>query len=155
MSASIVRSSFDAPALLKVVAMVAIAVGVGVWGAFLPAPAPAKLPPALDAGAVPAQATAPVAQWFGGAALRVRVAVVGTIASESGAGAALLSVDGAPPRAYRVGTELAPGVILQAVAPTAVSIDQDGTIEQISMPVSPHARVRGFVPVSEAPARKP
>lgn len=135
--------------------MVAIAIGVGVWGALLLAPAPGKLPPAVDTGATPLHNTAPVALWFGGAALRVRVAAVGIIAADQGKGAALLSIDGAPARAYRVGQPLAPGVTLHSVGPAAVFIDQDGTVEEVALPASAGAPIRGFIPVSETPAPKP
>lgn len=145
----------DLPALVRAAAMAACAVGVGVWGALLLAPTPSQLPPALDVSAAAPRDTAAVAQWFGGAALRVRVVASGIIAGEDGFGAALLSIDGGPPRAYRVGQTLAPGVTLHAVAPTSVAIAQEGTIENVAVPVSPHARVRGFVPVPVVSSRQP
>lgn len=149
------RSSLSyshAPALLRVAAMVATAAGIGVWAALLLAPTPRGSLPMLDSMATSLQDTAPVAQWFGGQPLRVRVAALGVIAGQDGRGAALLSVDGGPPRAYRVGQSLAPGVSLDAVTASAVSIAQDGVVEHVALPVSPAAGLRGFVPVpAEAP----
>jgi len=155
MPVSAIRSQFDAPALFKGLAIVAFVVGVGVWGAVLLAPAPRKLPPALDTDSVPLRDTAPVAQWFGGAALRVRVAALGLIASDDGRSAALLSIDGGPARAYRAGQLLAPGVTLDAVGSASVFIDQEGTVEEVSVPVSPAGRVRGFVSVPAVSSPQP
>lgn len=135
--------------------MVACAVGLGVWGALLMAPAPRQLPPALNASTAVPRDTAAVAQWFGGAALRVRVAASGVIAGQDGLGAALLSIDGGPPRAYRVGQTLAPGVILSAIGPHSVTIAQDGAIENVAVPASPYAQVRGFIPVPVISSRQP
>lgn len=135
------------PAWLRAAAMVATAAGIGLWAALLFAPEPRESPPVLDSMAPPLRDTAPVAQWFGGQPLRVSVAALGVIAADDGSGAALLSVDGAPPRAYRVGQPLAPGVSLDAVTTSAVSIAQDGVIEQLALPANPAGGLRGFVPV--------
>lgn len=51
-----------------------------------------------------------------------RFKVMGVIASASGRGAALVAVDGQAPRAYRVGSELAPGFVLHSVAPSALNL---------------------------------
>lgn len=51
-----------------------------------------------------------------------RFKVMGVIASASGRGAALIAVDGQAPRAYRVGSELAPGFVLHSVAPSALNL---------------------------------
>jgi general secretion pathway protein C len=125
---------------------------VGVWGALLFAPAPRALPPMLDT-VTSEQNTASVARWFGGGALRVRVAVMGLITSDKG-GAALLSVNGGTAQAYRVGQTLAPGVTLAGVTASSVSIDQDGVTEQVAMPANPANVVQGFVPVSKSAAHR-
>lgn len=143
----------DGPAFVRGLAVLALAVGIGVWGALLFAPAPRALPPTLDSASATGQDTAAVARWFGGGALRVRVAVVGLIAADGGRGAALLVVNGGPAQAYRIGQTLAPGVKLAGVSPTAVSVDQDGVIEQVAMPVNPASVIQGFIPVSGSPAR--
>jgi len=145
----------DGPAFVRALAVLAVAMGTGVWGALLFAPSPGTLPPMLDSTSAQGHDTAAVARWFGGGALRVRVAVVGLIADGNGRGAALLAVNGGAAQAYRVGQTLAPGVTLAAVAPTTVSIDQDGVIEQVAVPVNPANLVQGFIPVpaSGSPAR--
>src|SRR3546814_8685138 len=72
------------------------------------------------------------------------ISVVGLLSSGQ-RGTALLSINGAPPKAYSVGHTLAQGVTLSAVSPHGVSIDQDGIIEDIGVlgRVSPS---QGFVP---------
>ncbi len=143
----------DAPTFLRKLAVMAIAVGAGVWGALLFAPAPGPLPPALDAVSAAGQDTTAVARWFGGGALRVRVAIVGIIVGDEGRGTALIGVNGGVPQAYRVGQTLAPGVTLAGVAFNGVSIDQDGVVEQVSLPDNPTSLVQGFIPVSTPSAR--
>ncbi|HWK62906.1 MAG TPA: type II secretion system protein N [Eoetvoesiella sp.] len=141
----------DMPAFARGLAIVALALGIGVWGALLFAPAPRALPPMLDT-VTSEQNTAAVARWFGGGALRVRVALMGLITSDKG-GAALLSVNGGTAQAYRVGQTLAPGVTLAGVTANAVSIDQDGVTEQVAMPANPASVVQGFVPVNKSATR--
>ena len=82
----------SAPSLLRVLAMLAAAGGIGLWGATLFAPRPAAMPPAL-APAPRAPDNGPVALWFGkDEALRTQISVLGVIAGNDGA--AVLSVDG-------------------------------------------------------------
>src|SRR5690606_27378049 len=111
------------PRLAQSAAMLLAAAGIGLWGALLLAPQPAAAPPALASSQLPGQNMSPVVNWFGGGSARVRVAVVGLISSGR-RGAALLSINGEPAQAYRVGQTLAQGVTLSAVLPNAISIDQ-------------------------------
>lgn len=143
----------EGPALVRGVAVLALAMGAGVWGALLFAPTPRALPPMLDSVSASGQDTSAVARWFGGGALRVRVAVVGLISADNGRGAALLAVNGAAAQAYRIGQTLAPGVTLAGVTPNAVSINQDGVIEEVAMPANPASLVQGFIPVSSSGVR--
>jgi general secretion pathway protein C len=46
-----------------------------------------------------------------------RLTLVGVVAGPSGAGAALISVDGAPARPYRVGREVPGALFLQSLQP--------------------------------------
>jgi general secretion pathway protein C len=140
----------DGPSVVRTLALLTLAVGAGVWGALLFAPVPSNPPPTLEASIMTSQDTRAVARWFGGGALRVRVAVMGLIAADDGRGAALLAVNGGAPQAYRTGQVLAPGVTLAAVAADAVSIDQDGVIERVAVPSRPGGLVQGFVPVMPA-----
>lgn len=120
--------------------------GVGVWTATLLAPQPRAVPPLLQAASDEVPDTTPVARWFGGETLRVRASVTGLIASDKGqGGAAVLSVNGQPARAFRIGDTLAPGVTLTGISPTGVTVDQDGAPETIRMRTKPSAGAAGLV----------
>ncbi len=60
-----------------------------------------------------------------------RFELVGVMASASGLGAALIAVDGAPPRPFAVGTALAPGYVLQRLSTRQVMLADtlDGPIK--------------------------
>jgi len=75
--------------------------------------APAAADPVAVAkllGASPAVAGTPAAP-----SLASRFALVGVVANASHQGAALISVDGKPPRPYRVGASIEEGLVLQSV----------------------------------------
>lgn len=83
-----------------------------------------------------------------------RWTLAGVIADGNGQGAALISVDGKPARAFPVGAELAPGAVLVAVGPKEALIADDlqspvRTILQLSAQTAPVA-ARDVV-VSPAP----
>lgn len=142
------RLNFDAPVALRRgvqgLAMVALAAGVGVWLAVLLAPAPRPAPPALAPSAVAATDVAPVAAWFGaGPASRVKIVPSGLIAAGQ-RGSAILAVDGAKPRAYATGQNLAHDLVLVEVLPQGVIVAQGSEETEILLPELP--RLQGFVP---------
>ncbi|MCB5364390.1 hypothetical protein H0484_11585 [Pusillimonas sp. CC-YST705] len=134
------------PKLVLALATLVVAAGIGVWGAILLAPSTPAQPPVLASNLAPQLDTTAISAWFGGGNSRVRVALVGLIASDEH-GAALLSIDGGKPQAYRSGQTLAPGVILAKVGPEHVEIDQEGAVESLRTPAHPNAIIQGFVPV--------
>ena len=104
------------------------AASVAYWGLRLSAPvvalpeaAVAVAPPAPDvqamarllgAGPVAAPATAPAPSASS------RFALVGVLAGrDSGGGAALIALDGQPPKPYRVGAQVDAGLVLQSLGP--------------------------------------
>ncbi|MEC6413157.1 hypothetical protein ACOTJC_26605 [Achromobacter xylosoxidans] len=126
-----------APAAFRVLAILALAAGLGVWGAILLAPAPAALPAAVSAPAPRAADNTPVALWFGrDEALRTQISVLGVIAAGPD-GAAVFSVDGGPPLAWRVGDEVAPGIVLKDIGADAVTVEQGGRVSRLATPASP------------------
>lgn len=134
-----------APRAVRVLAVAAAAAGMGLWCAILLAPSPADLPPALNINSAPVSDTRAVALLFGtDGVLDTQVAVLGLISSGS-QGSAVLSVDGAPPRAYRVGDEIAPGLALTEVTTAGVAVDRNGSLMRIKAPVLSAAPM-GFVP---------
>ncbi|MGE8690533.1 MAG: hypothetical protein ACN6PJ_25540 [Achromobacter sp.] len=126
-----------APAALRIVAVLALAAGVGVWASILLAPKPAALPPAVSAAIAPRAAdNGPVAVWFGkDEAMRTQITVLGVIAAGPD-GAAVLSIDGGPPLAWRVGNEVAPGIVLREIAADAVTVEQAGRGSRLAAPAA-------------------
>jgi general secretion pathway protein C len=126
-----------APAALRVLAVLALAAGLGVWGAVLLAPRPGPLPPALSAPAPRAADNTPVALWFGrDEVMRTQISVLGVIAAGTD-GAAVFSVDGGPPLAWRVGDEVAPGILLKGISADAITVEQGGRASRLAAPVFP------------------
>lgn len=134
------------PRIVRTAAVLALAAGVGVWGALLLAPRPQALPPGLTAPPPAGSDTAPLAQWFGSSAASVKVMVLGLI-SAGEQGAAILRIDGGAPQAYRVGQSVAEGVILARVDRAGVVLDQGGTPLEVSAPALPALGSQGFVRV--------
>jgi general secretion pathway protein C len=78
----------------------------------------------------------PVALWFGkDEVMRTQISVLGLIAAGPD-GAAVLSVDGGPPLAWRVGTEVAPGIVLRDIAADAVTVEQGGRLNKLATPAA-------------------
>ena len=143
----------SAPRAVSVLAMVVAAAGLGLWGAILLAPSPTELPPALNTSSAPASDTRSVALLFGAdGVLDMQVAVLGLIAAGHD-GSAVLSIDGAPARAYRVGDEIAPGLTLVDVSTTGVELDRNGTRLHSTAPARAEAPM-GFVPANQTSADK-
>lgn len=100
------------------------------WGLRLAAPSDAIAPPAVAApqavadpaavaqllGAVPSQATVVATPEAAS-----RFSLLGVVADSDGQGAALLVVDGKPPKPFRVGAKVADGYVLQSVTTRAAS----------------------------------
>ena len=114
------------------------------WGLRAGQPPAPSLPPAVgDAGtAVNAQAVAhalgvPRTAQPGAsqpqAAIASRVRLSGVVTHGAG-GAALLSVDGKPPKPYRVGAQVEDGWVVQAVTPHAVELADGAQRASIEMP---------------------
>ncbi len=126
--------SAAARGMVMAAGMVALAAGVGVWGAILLAPRPAAPPPALTAGAAPAADTGPVSAWFGaGPAVRVQVASSGLIAAGPRS-SAILAVDGGRARTFGVGAELGRDLYLEEVRADGVVVRQGGQTSFIEVP---------------------
>lgn len=75
--------------------------------------------------------TQQIAQWFGGSTALPELRLHGMIVSGQ-AGAALLSINQQPVRAYRPGQELAPGVLLDSLQREHIVITVDAVPQQIA-----------------------
>ena len=93
------------------------------WGLRLAAPAQSPVPPAVSSGAANWN-TGDVARALGAVsapeagpapAAATRYNVLGVVADGAQRGAALISIDGAAPRPYRVGQTVGDGYVLQSV----------------------------------------
>ena len=132
-----VRYVVHATGLLLVIA------GLTTWGHLLSRPAPPhRAAPAQAADADPTASAQ--AAWFGPGEVRVNIAVKGLIKG-SDHGVAVLAVNGAAPRPYRVGEVLSRSVTLSGIEAGAVVIDKAGTSERIATPMLPQPARPGIV----------
>ena len=85
---------------------------------------PVALSRALGGGRTPVASSAP------SISLSARFSMVGVVADSQSGGAALIAVDGAPPRPYRVGATVADGLVLQSVKGrvAALAAQRDGPV---------------------------
>ncbi|QEI08494.1 general secretion pathway protein GspC [Pigmentiphaga aceris] len=121
---------------VRYLALAALAGGVGLWTALLFAPLPGPIPPATSRAVQTRLDTAPLAAWFGtpptGRA-PLRVAVSGIIATGS-RGVAVLSFDGGPAQAWRVGQTIKDGLSVRTVAAEEVVLDYQGDTVRVALP---------------------
>lgn len=73
----------------------------------------------------------------------------------SGRGSAIIGADAGPQRSFFVGEEIIPGVTLQSVAFDNVTIDRNGTLEQLFIDQSVPARTVGPAAADAAPIAAP
>ena len=119
------------------------------WGLrlFVSAPAAPAHALTLDTGAAP---RADLSRLFGADAPEVTETIVPALASRfrllgvvapkpagQNTGVALIAVDGKPPRAYRVGTAIEAGMVLQAVQGRGASLGPRGGAAQVRLDVPP------------------
>ncbi len=122
------------------------------WALRLAAPADAIAPPAvLTTPAAPPDPNA-IARLLGAQAPRAtvtaapelasRFVLLGVVADTAGQGAALLAVDGKPPRPFRVGAALADGYVLRSLDARAATVGASTTgpaALTLQLPVPPFA----------------
>ena len=92
------------------------------WGLRIAAPPEAAAPPTLVSGPI-AVDSAEVAKAFGATTARPsltpdagnRFSLLGVVSDVDQQGAALIAVDGKPPRPYRIGQQVGDGYVLQSV----------------------------------------
>lgn len=141
-----------APGVLAVLLWLAAGLSVGYWvlqamgrSPLTPVAAPAVAPPAPDAASVarvlgvvqaaPADTTASAPP-----PLASRFQLLGAVSTGGAHGAALIAIDGQPPKPYRVGAELEGGVVLQSVQRRSVRLVPAGGGQQgfeLSLPTPP------------------
>ncbi|WP_260396770.1 hypothetical protein [Variovorax sp. KBW07] len=104
-------------------------------------------------GVLPASSTAPVAPEAAS-----RFALSGVVADPSKQGAALISIDGKPPRPFRVGSKVGEGYVLQSVGVRAATLGAqlDGPAAfTLQLPVRAPINVSSSVPPPQMAAPAP
>lgn len=112
------------------------------------------VPQAARVAQTEAVETGAVATLFGGSAQGgVRdVQLIGVVADVSdGAGAAIVSLDGGPPKAVRAGTALSQQIRLVEIHGRSVVIERNGVRQEIVLPVQAGAPNAGAAPLPAAP----
>ena len=104
------------------------------WGLRLAAPADGVTPPAVPSTPAAPPDPAAVARLLGvqapretvvaAPALASRFVLLGVVADTAGQGAALIAVDGKPPRPYRVGRTVVDGYVLRSLDSRTVTIGE-------------------------------
>jgi general secretion pathway protein C len=140
------------------------------WGLRLMSPSDAVAPPAVSSGASPTVDSTAVAQILGAVPSQAvvtatpdaasRFVLQGVVADTDQQGAALIAVDGKPPRPFRVGAKVADGYVLQSVSTRAATLGaslDSAAAFTLQLPVRPLAAnpppaVPGAPPPVVAPA---
>lgn len=111
------------------------------------------LPKGARVAQTEASETGALATLFGGAAQAgVRdVKLMGVVADLGGqGGAAIVSIDGGPPRAVRAGTSLSSQIRIAEIRGREIVIERNGVRQQIALPAQP-APNRGAAPAAALP----
>ncbi|CAB3647163.1 general secretion pathway protein GspC [Achromobacter pestifer] len=139
-------SSVPPARLVPVFGLVAVLASVAFWGYRLYQPKAAPPPAQAAQAAVADPAAETVAAWLGPGQLRLNVAVVGLIRRHDRA-VAVLTVNGAPPKAFMTGETLMRDVTLVSIEPDAVTVDRAGDPIRIAAPSRPDYGPPGLVRV--------
>lgn len=140
-----------AAALVLFVALCALATR---WMLTFSAMRTIPVPQAARVAQTEAVETGAVATLFGGSAQGgVRdVQLIGVVADVSdGAGAAIVSLDGGPPKAVRAGTALSQQIRLVEIHGRSVVIERNGVRQEIVLPVQAGAPNAGAAPLPATP----
>ena len=157
------------PLLLTLLALVFLAVSATYWGMQLYKPQQRAIAAAPPAG-IPEPAPDAAATLFGGQAATAVVTnyQLTGIVSAGRDSVAIIVADGQPPKALKVGRELAPGVTISEVHPRYVMLSDGGVMKRVELmadtkpaiPLSgaampPQAPMMQAAPVGAMPAVEP
>lgn len=132
-------------------ALLLLAAGLVYWPQVLRAPMATTPVPAVAPAADDPAARA-LAGWFGPGDVPIDVVVSGLLRS-SGQAVAVMAVNGAPPRAYRIGDTVAASATLHAIEPRAVVLRRGGQSLRFSVsdPAAADDPGTGIVPANRQP----
>ncbi|MEC5319233.1 hypothetical protein VSX61_09805 [Brenneria populi subsp. brevivirga] len=125
--------SFSPVRLAHALGLCAAVAGIGFWAYMLHQPAAQTTTRVDAAGPAADPAGGAVAQWLGPGRIRMDIVVVGLILRRDRA-VAVLAVNGAAPKAYMAGEELALGVTLDAIDATGVTLGRSDGAVRIAAP---------------------
>lgn len=139
-----------AAALIHVVMLALVCAIAAYWVIKIITPPPSSAPPPLAAQPPRDPDPALSARLFGlvqvtRTVVVSNIQVVGVFAA-GGDSAAILTVDGKPPRAYVIGQEVVPGTTLKAVRADAVVIESAGGRQTLQVPPPPELQVASSAP---------
>ncbi|HEY0296636.1 MAG TPA: hypothetical protein VGC69_15005 [Bordetella sp.] len=132
--------------IARLLAILAAAAALGVWGAILFAPRPDAPPPALGTAGVPHADVAPVALLFGRDAVLDTTVVVQGLIADGQHSAAVVSINGAAPTAVTAGLHTASGVVVRAIDGQGITLDVAGSSAHAPAPARGETPA-GFVAV--------
>jgi general secretion pathway protein C len=122
------------PLMLSLLAVIALSASVAYWVLELYKP-PQRPLAAISEAALPEPSPDAAATLFGGQALAVVASnyqLTGVVAAGA-EGVAILVADGQPPKALKVGAEIAPGVTVREVHPRYVMLAEGGVLKRIDL----------------------
>lgn len=146
------------PRLASVVLFIALCALVTYWVLTFSAMRTIPVPKSARVAQTEAVETGAVATLFGGSAQAgpSNVQLLGVVAElGGGASAAIVSIDGGPAKAVRMGADLAPQIRLVEVRQRAVVIERNGVRQEIALPLqaaATRAAPRGTSPLPTPPA---
>lgn len=155
-----IRSAFrlDAAAWLpraaSLVLFIALCALAARWALTFSAMRTIPVPQSARVAQTEAVETGAVATLFGGSAQGgVRdVQLIGVVADVAdGAGAAIVSLDGGPPKAVRAGTALSAQILLVEIHGRSVVIERNGVRQEIALPIQAGASRSGPTAPSATP----
>ena len=144
------------PLFFSLLAAVALAMSLAYWVMQLYKPAQRPLAAAPPVS-VPPPAPDAAATLFGGqavAAVATNYQLTGVVAAGR-SGVAILVADGQPPKALKVGKEIAPGVSLSEVHPRYVMLSEGGVLKRIELATDAKAGPDMAPPLPGAPPPPP
>ncbi|MGX4641137.1 type II secretion system protein N [Massilia sp. SYSU DXS3249] len=140
------------PLLFTLLALVFVAVSATYWGMQLVKPQQRPIA-AVQTAALPEPSPDAAATLFGGQAVTNVVSnyqLTGIVAAGRDS-VAILVADGQPPKALKVGRELAPGVSISEVHPKYIMLSEGGVMKRVDLV----ADTRPAIPLSGAAAMAP
>ncbi|CAJ94591.1 General secretion pathway protein [Cupriavidus necator] len=151
------------PRLASLVLFIALCALATYWVLTFSAMRTIPVPQSARVAQTEAVETGAVATLFGGSAQGGPrdVQLIGVVAEvDGGAGAAIVSIDGGPPKAVRAGAELSPQIRLAEIRQRAVVIERSGVRQEIVLPLQAGATrgapaAAGALPTPPAGAAAP